>query len=102
MKFFLFLLGFSVVMIPALLIFYLTTPSKRTKGKWEAHTCKLPTSPDLANIGKVWQCKCGRRWKYLRTSHDYPYDKNIWEERTPEMELAEAEAKLRKMDKGKL
>jgi len=96
-----FLLGAAIIFGQIFIVFYFTKSLMLTRGKWEAHPCQLPTNLDLANVGKVWQCRCGRRWRYLKTEQNYPYNKNIWEERTPEKELAEAEARLRKLDKEK-
>lgn len=72
---------------------------KRTKGKWESHPCELPKNLDLPLEGRVWQCHCGRRWKYLRTtSHDYPHSPvKVWEERTPEMDMKDEMEKLEKL-----
>ena len=70
-------------------------------GKWESHPCKLPTNLDLPQEGRVWQCHCGRRWKYLRKKKDtdYPYSRTltIWEERTPEMDMKDEMEKLEKL-----
>lgn len=71
---------------------------KSSDGKWETHPCKLPTNATFTVSGKVWQCKCGRRWKFIKTDYSQMYPKSIWEERTPEVELAEAEARLREMN----
>lgn len=68
-------------------------------GKWENHPCRLPTDVGITSQGLVWQCHCGRRWKYLRsTSHDYPYSPvKVWEERTPEMDMKDEMEKLEKL-----
>ena len=68
--------------------------ARRGRNGWETHPCKLPTGMDLPTMGQVWRCHCGRRWKYLRQDR---YDrKYVWEERTPELELAEAEKMLKR------
>mgnify|MGYP003578797603 FL=1 len=77
----------------------------RGRGKWETHPCQLPTGGSYESLSakdKIWQCRCGRRWKYLKNkkSDSYPYGQvYIWEERTQELELAEAEAKLKALEK---
>lgn len=62
-------------------------------GEWEQHPCSRPNHPH-AEVGQIWKCKCGRRWeitsiKKWRTSRDM-----VWRERTPEIDLAEAEGRL--------
>lgn len=82
-------------------------PTRRLKrkkgGKWEMHPCVLPERAGITSEGTVWACKCGRRWKYIKFSkEEYPYTgKRIWQERTPEMDLADAEKELKKTLKEK-
>lgn len=70
---------------------------KPNGSKWESHPCKLPADVGITSQGLVWQCHCGRRWKYLRNeSRNYPFTK-IWEERTPEMDMKDEVEKLEKL-----
>jgi len=67
---------------------------RQPKGKWSKHNCDLPTYKHMMPLeGSDWTCKCGRKWRYLRIKN---YER-IWEERTPEKELKEAEEALKKL-----
>jgi hypothetical protein len=67
---------------------------RKPKGKWSKHNCTLPNYKHMMPLeGSDWTCKCGRKWRYLRIKN---YER-IWEERTPEKELKEAEENLKKL-----
>lgn len=96
-----FVLGWAVVvLVIAMFVDLRSLPrlrSKASKGKWEAHPCRLPDERHMSTVeGKVWRCKCGRRWQYKQPVKDKRGDitGRKWVERTPEMDLAEANEKM--------
>jgi hypothetical protein len=90
----------SVVLVYIIIVLLMTfTPtthngSRKARGEWETHPCDLPSPGRLGSEnGNIWKCKCGRRWKYDTSL--YP---NPWVEQTVEMDLAEAQAKLKEAE----
>lgn len=91
---------FPTVGICVTLAYLVGVSTARDKAGWEQHPCVMPKIVEVMGAkGRVWACHCGRRWKFLRKER-VPYSEmvnHLWMEWTPEMELAEAEEKLRKM-----
>lgn len=77
---------------------------KADKSSWDRHNCRMPNDmPILTAEGNIWNCHCGRRWKFVRYEKPSSLPGGgslgtfLWEEWTPEKELAEADKKLKKM-----
>lgn len=75
----------------------LRSSRKRVDEGWEMHPCKKPNHSH-ATVGQVWKCRCGRRWQITKIErYRHKEDEFTWKERTPEMDLAEAQEALRKV-----
>lgn len=93
---------FPTVGVCVALAYLVGVSTTRDKAGWETHPCVMPKIIEsMGAEGRIWACHCGRRWKFIREERrEYTNQlHNIWTEWTPAKELAEAEKKLKELEK---